>query len=382
MDGSSAREPESAEDDPEILHLEAFLPYRLSVASNLVSRASARRYQSAFGLSIPEWRVIAVLGRFAPASPWKLASAAIALDLGRVQPDERMEVPCTGGFRFGNRVFRCGNREGHGDVSLLEAIQHAWDVFFYRLGLRVGLQRHLDESNELGVADRGGIDLPQENPGVFPKGPEYWEEVFGYTPREGEVLSLSIGQGPNSQTPLKMAQFYAAIARDGTAPAPRLFPAGPFPAPEGWELELTPEALEMMREGLRRVTAPGGTAYLSSLEHWDLMGKTGTGQNPLSVRGLAEDHAWFAGMAGPKGEPPEVVVVVLVEYGGGGSTTAAPIMAKTADFYLRKKYGIPVDTIQTLREHIMTGPWPDWAPIPPPRRVADPAPPTTEPEGG
>ena len=323
-----------------------------------------------------------VLGRFAPASTWKLASAAIALDLGLVQPYERMEVPCRGGFAFGNRVFRCWNREGHGDVNLLEAIQHSCDVYFYQLGLRIGLQRLLDESNRLGFADRCGIDLPQENPGVFPRGPEYWEQVFGYTPREGEVLSLSIGQGPNSQTPLKMAQFYAAIARDGSAPAPRLFPAGPFPAPEGWELELTPEALGMMREGLRRVTAPGGTAYMSSLEHWDLMGKTGTGQNPLSVRGLAEDHAWFAGMAGPKGGAPEVVVVVLVEYGGGGSTTAAPIVAKTADCYLRRKYGIPVDTIQTLREHVMTGPWPDWAPIPPPRRVATPTAPAVGQGGG
>jgi penicillin-binding protein 2 len=138
----------------------------------------------------------------------------------------------------------------------------------------------------------------------------------------------------------------------------------------------------MMREGLRRVTAPGGTAYMSSLEHWDLMGKTGTGQNPLSVQGLAEDHAWFAGMAGPKGGAPEVVVVVLVEYGGGGSATAAPIMAKTADFYLRRKYGIPVDTIQTLREHIMTGPWPDWAPLPPPRRIATPTPSVAGREGG
>jgi DNA-binding MarR family transcriptional regulator len=83
MDGSSAREPESAEDDPEILHLEAFLPYRLSVASNLVSRAFARRYQSAFGLSIPEWRVIAVLGRFAPAPSQEICERT-AMDKAKV----------------------------------------------------------------------------------------------------------------------------------------------------------------------------------------------------------------------------------------------------------------------------------------------------------
>ena len=110
-----------------------------------------------------------------------------------------------------------------------------------------------------------------------------------------------------------------------------------------------------MREGLRAVVRPGGTAYLSSLEHWDLMGKTGTVQNPPNP-----DHAWFAGIAGPRGGDPEIVVVVIVEFGESGSGVAAPIMAKTADFYLRQKYGIPIDSIQTLGEHYRTGtpaPW-------------------------
>jgi penicillin-binding protein 2 len=158
-----------------------------------------------------------------------------------------------------------------------------------------------------------------------------------------------------------MAQFYLAIARDGSAPSPRLAGRGIAPASAGWELDLSQEDLATMREGLRRVTAPGGTAYFASLEHWDLFGKTGTGQNPLSVQGLAEDDAWFAGMAGPKGGTPEIVIVVLVQYGGGGSSVAAPIMAKAADFYLRRKHGIPVDTIQTLGEHIRTRGWPAWA---------------------
>jgi cell division protein FtsI/penicillin-binding protein 2 len=116
------------------------------------------------------------------------------------------------------------------------------------------------------------------------------------------------------------------------------------------------------------VTGPGGTAYLSSLEHWDLIGKTGSGENPLSRQGLAETHAWFAGMAGPWGQKPEIVIVALVEYGGGGSATAAPIVAKAADFYLRKKYGIPTDTIQTLREHLMSGRPAPWSAVDPAER--------------
>lgn len=305
----------------------------------------------------------AVLGRYAPASTWKLATAAIALDLGLVTPGQTMPDPCTGSWTFGNRTWRCWKREGHGDVDLTEAVQHSCDVYFYQLGLLIGLDRLLERSTDIGFSRRCGIDLPEEAKGVFPASRQFWVDTpwFGYEPQEGEVLSLAIGQGPNDQTPLKMAQFYVALARNGSAPAPLLARESGRDVPEGWQLDLSEEHLESLREGLRRVTAPEGTAYLASLEHWDLLGKTGTGQNNLSVRGLAEDHAWFAALAGPPGEPPEISVVVLVEYGGSGSAVAAPIASKAADFYLRRKYGIPVDTIQTLGEHLRTRGWPAWA---------------------
>jgi cell division protein FtsI/penicillin-binding protein 2 len=156
-----------------------------------------------------------------------------------------------------------------------------------------------------------------------------------------------------------MAQFYVALARDGSAPAP--FIARGAPIAEGWSLDLAADHISALQEGLRRVTAPGGTAHFgTALEHWDVLGKTGTGQNNLSVAGLAEDHAWFAGMAGPPGEPPEIVIIALVEYGASGSQMAAPIVAKTADFYLRRKYDMPIDTVQTYLDHLRTGtpaPW-------------------------
>ena len=300
-----------------------------------------------------------VLGLYAPASTWKLAAAGIALDLGIVAPDDHMPDPCTGGWQFGNRYFRCWDPAGHGFNNLAEAIGNSCDVYFYQLGVRIGLDRLLSRATDIGFSRRCGIDLPQESQGIFPENREFWQRNFNYAPTEGETLSLSIGQGPNSQTPLKMAQFYVALARDGSAPAPRL--AKGIDLGEGWELNLTPEDLESLRDGLRWVTAPGGTAHFgTALEHWEVLGKTGTGQNPLSVRGLAEDHAWFTGMAGRPGGPPEVVVAVLVEFGASGSRAAAPIMAKTADFYLRRKHGIPVDTIQTYLEHLQAGvpaPW-------------------------
>jgi len=302
----------------------------------------------------------AVLGTYAPASTWKLATAAIALDLGLIHPDETMPQPCTGGYVFGGRRYRCWKPGGHGNVNLAEAIQHSCDVYFYQLGLRIGLDRLLQRSTEIGFSQTCGIDLPEETSGTFPAERQWWVDRFGYQPREGEVLSLAIGQGPNDQTPLKMAQFYVALARNGQAPAPRLIDDPSLPRREGWSLDLSDDALAVLQDGLRRVTGPGGTAYRASLEHWDLLGKTGTGQNQLSIQGLAEDHAWFVGLAGPPGAEPEIVVAVLIEFGASGSGAAAPIASKAADYYLRTKYGIPIDSIQTLGEHNDAGRWPTW----------------------
>lgn len=167
-------------------------------------------------------------------------------------------------------------------------------------------------------------------------------------------MSLAIGQGANSQTPLRMAQFYVAMARGGTAPAPRL--AQGVPAPTAWTLDLSTESLDAIMEGLWAVMQPGGTGYLSTLEHWATWGKSGTGENPHG-----EDHAVFAMMAGPPGQMPEVVVVTVIEHGESGSQAAAPISAKAADYYLRTKHGIPVDSIQTLRDHYRVGRPAPWA---------------------
>ena len=300
----------------------------------------------------------AVMGKYPPGSPWKLATAAIALELGVVTPTRRMPVSCRGSFVFGNRTYRCWKEEGHGSLALAAAIQHSCNVYFYQLGVQIGLQRMLEAGNRMGFGARCGIDLPQEAKGNFPEGFGYWERRYGYEPREGEAVNLAIGQGPNEQTPLKMAQFLVAIARDGSAPAPSLYrPPTGAPNDAGWRLNISAGHLEHIREGMRRVTRQGGTAYRSSLEHFDLLGKTGTAQSG----GDRPNHAWFTGMAGTYGAAPEIVVVALVEFGGSGSGVAAPVVAKAADFYLRGKHGIPRDTIQTLGEYVLAGRSTAWA---------------------
>jgi len=295
-----------------------------------------------------------VLGLYPPASTWKIATAAIGLELGVVTPEERMPISCTGGMRFGNRYARCWKPSGHGDVDLSEALAHSCDVYFYQLGLRIGLQRLLDEAARLGFRSRCGIDHPNEAQGIFPADFSFWERRWGYSPTEGEVMSLAIGQGANSQTPLRLAQFYVAMANGGKAPTPRL--AQGYGVDESWSLNLAPESMAALLEGLWEVMQPGGTGHLSTLEYWDTWGKSGTGENPHG-----EDHALFAMMAGPRGGEPEVVVVSVVEHGESGSQVAAPIAAKAADYYLRSKYGIPVDTVQTLRDYYRVGRPAPWA---------------------
>lgn len=298
----------------------------------------------------------AVVGRYPPGSTWKLAVAAIGLQLGLVEAHEHMPRACTGSMFYGNRTFRCWNENGHGSLDLIGAIQQSCNVYFYQLGLRIGLEQLLTSANDMGFARQCGIDLPSESPGVFPNGLGFWERRFGYRARETEVLSLAIGQGPNGQTPLGIAQFYLAIGRGGKAPAPRILRGAD--ASEIWDIGMPPEHGEILMEGLRRVFAPGGTAYLSSVEHWDLMGKSGTAQN---AQDPDRSHAWFAALAGPRGKPPEIVVVGLVELGESGSAVAAPLVAKSADYLLRKRHGIPTDTIQTLGEHWLTGTPAPWA---------------------
>lgn len=292
----------------------------------------------------------AATGIYPPGSTWKLASAIIGLEAGVVAPEATMPIACTGGMSYAGRYSRCWKREGHGDVNLTEAIANSCNVYFYQLGIRLGLATLTREGTRLGFARPTGIDLPSERGGIFPHGPDWYAARFGSPPTPSEVMSLAIGQGPNSQTPLRMAQFFAALAGDGTAPPPRLLAGVSDDLEPETDLRLQPSTLAAIREGLARVTEEGGTAYLSSLERWKLYGKTGTSENAQDTE---RPHAWFTGFAGPRGGAPEIAVAVVVEFGEHGSSAAAPIAAKVADFYLNSKYGLPTDPDrQTLGERL------------------------------
>jgi penicillin-binding protein 2 len=256
----------------------------------------------------------AIQAAYPPASPWKLLVAAIALERGLVRLDEHMPIPCRGGLQYYSRYFRCWKLDGHGDITLLEAIQHSCDVYFYQLGLKLGLPTLLQEAAALGVHDPVGIDLPNERTSFFPASTEYYNRRYG--PRgwtSAVTLNLAIGQGENVQTPLNVAYFYALLASpSGEVPPPHLVevPAG---TPTR-QLRLSPGVRRDLRQALISVVE-SGTAAASRIADLHIGGKTGTAQNPQG-----EDHGWFIAFA--PAEEPSIVVAAIVEFAEHGSSVA------------------------------------------------------------
>jgi len=271
----------------------------------------------------------ALQGKYPPGSTWKLATAVIALETKVATLDDRMSVPCMGGYQYGNRWFRCHKKEGHGSLTLAQAIEQSCDAYFYQLGLKIGLTNLVAGGVSLGAGARTEIDLPSEMRSDFPTVPAtaYFNRVAG--PRGwsqgGEALNLAIGQGRNAQTVLNMARFYTALATDGAAARPRVA-RGP-PVRERL-FRLDSAQLAGLRAALAGVVSRG-TAAASRIEGLLLAGKTGTAQN---AQDPARDHAWFVGFA--PANDPKIVVAVMLEFGGHG-TRAARIASKIIAHYLK-----------------------------------------------
>jgi penicillin-binding protein 2 len=283
------------------------------------------------------------------ASTWKLLVASMALDVGAIDPEQVMPIPCTGGMNYGNRYWRCWLRTGHGSLNLIDGIKNSCNVYFYQVGLRIGLDRFLQTGARLGFDQRTGVDIPHEIKPIFPTDREYWQRRFRYAAQEGEVMSMSIGQGPITMTALKLAHMYTALARpDGRVPAPRFAMNFGMPA-DTFHVDLDPLDVWYMEAGMRRVVAPGGTAQLSRLRDWDFVGKTGTAQNEPNL-----DHAWFVGMGGPKGGEAEIAVTMFLEFGEHG-WLASGYVAEAINFYLDRKHGRPFQGWATPRNRAPRG---------------------------
>jgi penicillin-binding protein 2 len=266
----------------------------------------------------------AIQARYPPGSTWKLAIAAMALKRGIVTMNSRMPMPCRGGLQYGDRFFHCWYAEGHGSLTLAQAIAQSCDVYFYQLGLKLGLTSLLEDGNRWGLHSRTGVDLPGELAPVFPSGTEYYDRLYG--PRRwtsAVTLNLAIGQGENAQTLLDMVQLYQMLAGDGVSRVPFLVrPTGA----STHDLGLTSEQLAGLREAMVNVVERG-TGRGARVAELRIAGKTATAQNSHGP-----DHGWFIGFA--PADDPEIVVGAVIEFARHGSAVA-PLVAHVIAHYFR-----------------------------------------------
>jgi len=271
----------------------------------------------------------ATQGRYPPASTFKLATSAIAMEQGIANIETRMEVPCTGGYQFGNRYFRCWKRDGgHGNVNMAQAIANSCDVYFYQLGLKIGLSNLVAGGLRMGFGKRTGIDYPQETIPEFPAEDftSYFNAKHGARGwSRAVILNLSIGQGENAQTVINMARFYTALATDGTAATPHLIEQPGLARDTLFSIR--PDQLQALRDAMADVVSGRGTAGSAAIQGLAIAGKTGTAQ----VDGKP-DHAWFVGFA--PHDNPKIVVAVFLEFGLHGYS-AARIATRVMEQYLK-----------------------------------------------
>lgn len=289
-----------------------------------------------------------------PGSVFKPLSAIAILEAGQTTPQRPFR--CQGYFDQPHQL-RCAlyRRQGigHGDIVLADALARSCNVYFFHHAGEIGHAPLVHWATQFGFGQTTGVDLPHEAAGELPT-PRGMRERHGRAWQPSDTQLVAVGQGPITATPLQVAALLGAVANGGTLHTPSvLLDAGAGPGgdsslttvparqrPSRTVGAISPQTLEAVREGLRRVGDEQGTAHraLRSLR-FAIAGKTGTAE----AGGDKPDHAWFAGYA--PADAPHLVVVVVLEHGGGGETAAAAaaqILAQADRLkLLRKPASIP-----------------------------------------
>ena len=314
------------------------------------------------GIKADEWRALikdrlrplsnrAIQGQYPPGSTFKIIMAIAGLEEGVVDPQNHIYDP--GQYFFGNRAFRDWKREGHGYVDLHKALVESCDVYFYQLGPRIGIDRIAKWARAFGLGEKSGLALDDEKNGSVPD-TEWKRKRFRQPWYPGETVSVAIGQGYLTVTPLQMANMMAAVANGGTLYRPRLVRkietlAGETIQEFGPEvirtIEMKPETLNRLHTALADVVnSNSGTGGAARSEIVGIAGKTGTAQvvemkgGYLKSEQLAyfnRDHAWFVSYAPV--EHPQIALAVLVEHGGHGGSAAAPLAKKVIEKFIEQQ---------------------------------------------
>ena len=257
-------------------------------------------------------------GMYLPGSIVKLVTAVTALEQGVITA--QTTVTCPGYVIIGDRKFHCWNRDGHGTLSVREALKQSCNVFFMEVGRRLGYERLRTGLTTVGFGRRTGYVS---------------EEHVGYLPSrrhlsEGEVALLAMGQGEILITPLQAAVMVSAMANQGWVVEPWVVKAiGDYEVARahlravGWSRE----HLAVVREGmLAVVNAPSGTGAAAHSDLVRIAGKTGTAQT--QVRG--HPHGWFVGFC--PADDPAVAMAIVAEHGGSGGEFPAAVAKAICEY--------------------------------------------------
>jgi penicillin-binding protein 2 len=297
----------------------------------------------------------AIQGRYSPGSTFKMAVALAGLEEGIITPD--FHVNCPGHANFYGRDFKCWrfSRGGHGSVDMRRAIKESCDVYFYTIANMVGVDKINKWATALGMGVLSGIDLPNEAQGLVPS-TEWKRQRMHEKWYAGETISVGIGQGQVTTTPVSMAVYMATLANGGTRVTPHLLKAiddgsgwKPVPAPQPQsKTDINPDHLRVIKEGMwMAVNEPHGTGGSAAIPGHDVAGKTGTAQ-VISNQGKAaagktdrdlRDNGWFVFFA-PR-DNPQIAGVVFLEHGVHGGN-AAMVVHHILDTFFAKKDGKPL----------------------------------------
>ncbi len=312
----------------------------------LVSRPAFDPNKFAVRIKPADWKDIAtdpdkplidraIQAQQAPGSTFKPIVALAALESGTI--DDEFNVHCYGGASFYGRPFKCWKKGGHGNISLHRAIVQSCDVFFYNVGNRTDIDKIAFYAEMGGLGARTGIDLPHEAEGVVPS--RRWvakrERRKWYA---GETISVAIGQGALTVTPLQLAVAHGGFWTGGTWYKPHLVKTAHLAPPRTWAL--SPDNVQKVVDGMYGVVNEWGTGAIARLPDVEVCGKTGTAQLASNefLKGRTgeefKDNAWFVGYA-PR-QAPEIVVVAFFEHGAHGDR-AAPIVRDVLKAYFDKK---------------------------------------------
>ena len=292
----------------------------------------------------------AIQAQLAPGSIFKIVMASAALETGTVKTD--YIVNCAGvvniyGHLYHDWVF--GKRPVHGAVNIHKAIRESCDIFFYTIGKMLGIDKIDYYAKGFGLGARTGIDLPGEAPGLIPS-PEWVQRAFKRKWYAGETISVSIGQGADSVTPLQVAHTIGGVAMGGVLHRPhvafqdqlRALGQDP-PNTSAQDFPLSDDTIAAVKSGMWAVVNEGGgTGAAARSPGIEISGKTGTAQvvsQTLEKSAKSSEYkstAWFVGYAPP--EKPEIVVAALVMR-GEHSAVAVPIVREVIKAYFDKKLG-------------------------------------------